>query len=46
MSEPKRMKIANLPTPIQSVEFNDTKFIIKRDDLTGSLLSGNKIRKL
>ncbi|NOX64587.1 MAG: pyridoxal-phosphate dependent enzyme [Chlorobi bacterium] len=46
MSEPKKMNIANIPTPIQMVEFNGTKFLIKRDDLTGSLLSGNKIRKL
>ena len=46
MSEPKRMSIANIPTPIQKVKFNDTQFLIKRDDFTGSLLSGNKIRKL
>lgn len=46
MNEPKKMNIANIPTPIQKVEFNGAKFLIKRDDLTGSLLSGNKIRKL
>ncbi|VAX27541.1 pyridoxal phosphate-dependent deaminase, putative [hydrothermal vent metagenome] len=46
MSEPKKMNIANIPTPIQKIEFNGTQFLIKRDDLTGSLLSGNKIRKL
>ena len=46
MGEPKKMSIANIPTPIQKVKFDDTQFLIKRDDLTGSLLSGNKIRKL
>ncbi len=46
MNEPKKMSITNIPTPIQKIEFNGTKFLIKRDDLTGSLLSGNKIRKL
>lgn len=46
MREPKRMSIANIPTPIQKVEFNGTQFLIKRDDFTGSILSGNKIRKL
>ncbi len=46
MSEPKRMSIANIPTPIQKVNFDSAQFLIKRDDLTGSLLSGNKIRKL
>jgi len=46
MSEPKKMNIANIPTPIQKINFNGTQFLIKRDDLTGSLLSGNKIRKL
>ncbi|MCK5456253.1 MAG: pyridoxal-phosphate dependent enzyme, partial [Melioribacteraceae bacterium] len=46
MSEPKRMSIANIPTPIQKVNFDSSQFLIKRDDLTGSLLSGNKIRKL
>ena len=46
MSEPKRMSIANIPTPIQKVKFDSVPFLIKRDDLTGTLLSGNKIRKL
>ncbi len=46
MSEPKRMSIANIPTPIQKVKYDGAQFLIKRDDLTGSLLSGNKIRKL
>ncbi len=46
MGEPKKMSIANTPTPIQTIKFNGTQFLIKRDDLTGSVLSGNKIRKL
>ncbi|MEN8194407.1 MAG: pyridoxal-phosphate dependent enzyme [Bacteroidota bacterium] len=46
MREPKRLNIANKPTPIERTEFDGTQFFIKRDDLTGSLLSGNKIRKL
>ncbi|MHC1736948.1 MAG: 1-aminocyclopropane-1-carboxylate deaminase/D-cysteine desulfhydrase [Ignavibacteriaceae bacterium] len=43
---PKRIKLANLPTPLQQITFNNTKFFIKRDDLTGLETSGNKIRKL
>ncbi|MCF6271395.1 MAG: pyridoxal-phosphate dependent enzyme [Melioribacteraceae bacterium] len=43
---PKKINIANLPTPIQRVEFRGSKFLIKRDDYTGTELSGNKIRKL
>jgi D-cysteine desulfhydrase len=46
MKNPKKIDIANLPTPIQKVEFKGTKFLIKRDDYTGVELSGNKIRKL
>lgn len=46
MSNPRRMKIGNLPTPVQKAELNGAKFLVKRDDLTGSLLTGNKIRKL
>lgn len=42
----KKLTLANLPTPIQKVEFNGCKFFIKRDDLTGLETSGNKIRKL
>lgn len=43
---PNKLNLANLPTPIQKVEFRGSKFLIKRDDFTGTELSGNKIRKL
>jgi D-cysteine desulfhydrase len=46
MKHPIKMHIANLPTPVQKVEFMGTKFLIKRDDFTGAELTGNKIRKL
>ena len=48
---PKRHKLANLPTAIiplntLSKQFDKTNIWLKRDDLTGIELSGNKIRKL
>ena len=43
---PKKIKFANIPTPVEIYKFKDKKFLIKRDDLTGMELSGNKIRKL
>ena len=43
---PKKLKIANIPTPLQKLKYNGCTFLIKRDDLTGVELSGNKIRKL
>ena len=47
---PKRLSLAHLPTPIQKLERLSeeykTNIWIKRDDLTGSVTSGNKIRKL
>ena len=46
MSEPKKLQLANLPTPVQEIRFENKKFLIKRDDFTGSELSGNKVRKL
>ncbi len=46
MQIPSRLKLANLPTPIEQVKFGGTSFLIKRDDYTGTELSGNKIRKL
>ncbi len=46
MITPQKLNIANLPTPIQKVEFREAKFLIKRDDYTGTELTGNKIRKL
>lgn len=46
MNEPKKVQLANLPTPVQEIMFENKKFLVKRDDLTGSELSGNKVRKL
>ncbi|NPV86736.1 MAG: D-cysteine desulfhydrase family protein [Anaerolineae bacterium] len=48
---PKRIPLSQLPTPIEKLErlaplFNGVEIYIKRDDLTGIDLSGNKIRKL
>lgn len=43
---PKKISIANIPTPVQKTEFAGCKFLIKRDDLTGVELTGNKVRKL
>lgn len=48
---PKRLPLALLPTPFQrlerlSAELKGPNIWIKRDDLSGSLLSGNKVRKL
>lgn len=46
----KKITLANTPTPIQKIQFMETDLPVnlyfKRDDLTGSGLSGNKIRKL
>jgi D-cysteine desulfhydrase len=46
MKIPSKINLANLPTPIQEVQFNGKKIFIKRDDFTGTELSGNKVRKL
>ncbi len=47
---PKRVSLANTPTPLQYLERTSkalgVEFYIKRDDMTGAELSGNKIRKL
>lgn len=48
---PRRLKLAQLPTPIEEMPrltelFGGPQIFFKRDDLTGSTLSGNKIRKL
>lgn len=48
---PKQLNLAQIPTPIQelknlSLADSSARVYIKRDDLTGSGLSGNKIRKL
>ena len=46
----KRIKLAHLPTPVQRMERLSAELgvnlFIKRDDLTESVASGNKIRKL
>ena len=47
---PPQINLARLPTPMQPLRRLSEKFgvelFIKRDDLTGAALSGNKIRKL
>lgn len=47
---PERSSLAALPTPVQPLErlghVLGVDLLVKRDDLTGSHLSGNKIRKL
>ena len=48
---PVRIKLANLPTHIEKLErlakeWGGPEIYVKRDDLTGMALSGNKIRKL
>ena len=45
-SAPARLDIARLSTPIERLSRTSQRLWIKRDDLTGSVLSGNKIRKL
>lgn len=51
LSFPPRLHLARLPTPLQALDrlseaLGGPRIWIKRDDLTGSLLSGNKVRKL
>jgi D-cysteine desulfhydrase len=47
---PERIPLANLPTPLERLERLSAQFgvelWVKRDDLTGAELSGNKVRKL
>jgi D-cysteine desulfhydrase len=48
---PKRLSLASLPTSLQplnrlSKTLGGPRIWVKRDDLTGSVLSGNKVRKL
>lgn len=47
---PPRVELARLPTPLQPLprtsEALGAEVLIKRDDLTGAELSGNKVRKL
>ncbi len=46
MKKPGKIHLANTPTPLEEIVFEGIKFRIKRDDLTGMELSGNKVRKL
>jgi len=46
MTTPKKIVLAQIPTPLQNISFAGKSFLIKRDDLTGCELSGNKVRKL
>lgn len=50
MNAPERISLAHTPTPLQRLATVSDQFgvdvWIKRDDLTGAALSGNKIRKL
>ncbi len=50
VTDPPRIELAQLPTPLMPVSRFGKKIgvelYMKRDDLTGSALSGNKIRKL
>ncbi|MFT6790813.1 MAG: D-cysteine desulfhydrase [Cellvibrionaceae bacterium] len=48
---PEKLALAQLPTPLQSLDrlsnrLGGPKIWVKRDDLTGSTLGGNKVRKL
>ena len=49
--EPARISLAQLPTPLVELknlarEIGAKKILMKRDDLTGLEVSGNKVRKL
>ncbi len=51
MLEPQRIRLANLPTPLVKLErlsreLGGAELWMKRDDLTGLEVSGNKVRKL
>lgn len=46
MKKIKKINIALRLTPLEVCQFENKKFLLKRDDLTGCELSGNKIRKL
>lgn len=50
MQYPPRVDLANTPTPLMHLARTSkelgVEFLIKRDDMTGAELSGNKIRKL
>lgn len=46
--ESPRVELARLDTPVHAVDWSwgDRRLYVKRDDLTGAALSGNKVRKL
>jgi len=46
MKIPKKINLAHLPTPLETLNYKGKSFLIKRDDYTGSDFIGNKIRKL
>ncbi len=46
MKKPSKLKLASLPTPVEYVNYSGQSFFVKRDDLSGLELSGNKVRKL
>ncbi len=50
LTYPERIPLARLPTPLERLERTGARLgvelLVKRDDLTGSDLSGNKVRKL
>ena len=46
MITPKKISLAQIPTPLEELKFESKSFLLKRDDLTGCELSGNKVRKL
>ncbi len=46
MNKPKKISLAQIPTQLEEIKFEGKSFLIKRDDLTGCELSGNKVRKL
>ena len=51
IERPPRVELARLPTPVQPLDrlskrWGGPRIFVKRDDLTGSVLTGNKIRKL
>jgi D-cysteine desulfhydrase len=51
ITPPPRFSLAQLPTPLEALPLSPApesgiEILVKRDDLTGSILSGNKIRKL
>ncbi len=46
MITPKKISLAQIPTSLEEIKFEGKSFLLKRDDLTGCELSGNKVRKL